>query len=93
SANGFIYAVSVNGVTGVRDLDYAQIGKVTERVEKETDVPVAIGFGIGSPKAAENAAKYADAIIVGSAVVRRLLDGKLSEVAPFIKSLRDAIDK
>ncbi len=93
SAKGFIYAVSVNGVTGVREIDYSVIGNVARRVKSETSTPLAVGFGIGSPSAAVSAAKNADAVIVGSAVVRRLLDGKLDEAADFIASLRQALDK
>lgn len=93
SADGFLYAVSVNGVTGEREIDYTAIGKVTDAVRKHTDAPVAIGFGIGSPEAAARAAAHADAVIVGSAVVRRLLDGKAEEAERFIASLRRALDE
>lgn len=93
SANGFVYAVSANGVTGVRETDYSVIGRVVKSVREHTDVPVAIGFGIGSPKAAREAAREADAVIVGSAVVKRLMDGRLDEAESFIASLRKAIDE
>ena len=103
SADGFIYAVSVNGVTGARDggaqafgqaavIDYEVIGKVAELVKKETNVPLAVGFGIGSPEAAVAAAKHSDAVIVGSAVVSKILQNKLGEAEKFIASLRTALD-
>ncbi|MBR1760426.1 MAG: tryptophan synthase subunit alpha [Schwartzia sp.] len=92
SANGFIYAVSVNGVTGEKKIDYSMIGSVARKVRRETDVPIAVGFGIGSPEAAVDAAKDAEAVIVGSAVVRRLMDGQTREAEDFIASLRHALD-
>ena len=92
SANGFIYAVSVNGVTGEKKIDYSMIGKVAREVRQKTDTPIAVGFGIGSAEAAVDAAKDADAVIVGSAVVRRLMDGKTKEAEAFIASLRRALD-
>ena len=92
SANGFIYAVSVNGVTGEKKIDYSIIGKVARKVREQTETPIAVGFGIGSAEAAVDAAKDADAVIVGSAVVRRLMDGKMQEVEDFIASLRKALD-
>ena len=90
SASGFIYAVSVNGVTGVQEIDYSVIGKVAELVREETKVPLAVGFGIGSPAVA--AAAKAEAVIVGSAVVRRVLDDDLAGAETFIRSLREALD-
>ena len=49
-ATGFIYCVSNNGVTGVKKIDYSTIGKVCEKARKFTDTPLAVGFGIGSPR-------------------------------------------
>ena len=91
-ADGFIYCVSVNGVTGERRIDYAPIGRVAELVRKTTDVPLAVGFGIGSPEAAVEAAAHADAVIVGSAVVRRVMKKELSEAEVLIASIRQALD-
>ena len=47
TADGFIYCVSINGVTGVRKIDYSPINKVIEHVKKQTATPCAVGFGIG----------------------------------------------
>ncbi|MGN0938058.1 MAG: tryptophan synthase subunit alpha, partial [Selenomonas sp.] len=57
------------------------------------DTPLAVGFGIGSPEAAVEAAEHADAVIVGSAVVGRLLKGQFDEAMTFIHSLRTALDE
>jgi len=92
SANGFIYCVSVNGVTGVRKIDYTQINDVVKMVRKQTDVPLAVGFGIGSPEAAIEASQEADAIIVGSAIVKRLAENDLAGAVDLIKNIRQALD-
>jgi len=93
TADGFIYCVSVNGVTGVRKIDYSPINKVIEHVKKQTDTPCAVGFGIGSPEAAVDAAQKADAVIVGSAVVRLVMENKLDEAGKLIGDIRHALDK
>ncbi len=91
-ASGFIYCVSNNGVTGVKKIDYSTIGKVCENARKYTKTPLAVGFGIGSPEAAVAAAAHADAVIVGSAVVKRLLENKLAEAVELIAAMRKALD-
>ena len=91
-ATGFIYCVSNNGVTGVKKIDYSTIGKVCEKARKFTDTPLAVGFGIGSPEAAVAAAAKSDAVIVGSAVVKRLMDGKFEEAMALIGAMREALD-
>ena len=68
------------------------IGGVCEKARKFTDTPLAVGFGIGSAEAAVAAAAHADAVIVGSAVVKRLLDGQLPEAMQLIHHMRDALD-
>ena len=93
SADGFIYCVSNNGVTGVKKIDYGPISKVAQKAREYTKVPMAVGFGIGSPEAAVEAAAEADAVIVGSAVVKRLLDGKQDEAMELIRQMRKALDE
>ena len=91
-ATGFIYCVSNNGVTGVKKIDYSTIGQVCAEAREFTQTPLAVGFGIGSPEAAVEAAAHADAVIVGSAVVGRLLQGKFDEAMQLIRSMRQALD-
>lgn len=93
SAAGFIYCVSNTGVTGVRSVDFSAVSPSVQLIRKNTDVPVAIGFGIGTPEAAAEAAKYADAVIVGSAVVQLLPERNADAVKQLIASLRQALDK
>ena len=92
TADGFIYCVSINGVTGVRKIDYSPINKVISHVKKQTDTPCAVGFGIGTPEAAVEAAAEADAVIVGSAVVKRIMEGDEEGAMQLIASMRQALD-
>lgn len=92
-ARGFVYCVSNNGVTGVKKVDYTVIGKVCAKARRYTHTPLAVGFGIGSAEAAVAAAEHADAVIVGSAVVRSLLDGKRDEAMTLIHNMRQSLDK
>lgn len=72
-AGGFVYCVSREGVTGVRDRIAEGAGALVERIREKTDLPVALGFGIGTPERAAEAASLADAVVVGSAIVNRFL--------------------
>ncbi|MDF2569661.1 MAG: trpA [Sporomusa sp.] len=92
-ASGFLYCISSTGVTGVRQIDYNQLAPLMTTVRQETQLPLAIGFGIGSPEAACQAAKYADAIIVGSALMERLTNDGVEAVRDFTSTIRQALDK
>src|SRR2546429_167798 len=69
-ASGFIYAVSRAGVTGQRDEMSAEAEKLVERVRRFSDLPVAVGFGISKPDHVRDVWRYADAAVVGSAIVK-----------------------
>ena len=69
NANGFIYCVSREGVTGVQDRIAEGAGSLVARINAHSDLPVALGFGIGTPQQAREAAGLADAVVVGSAIV------------------------
>ena len=92
-ADGFIYCVSNTGVTGVKELDFSVINRVAREARQFTSTPMAVGFGIGNAESAVRAAVETDGVIVGSAVVRRLLDGKFDDAMSLIKSMRDALDQ
>ena len=66
---GFVYYVSVAGVTGVKAVDETGVGPAVARVRRATGLPVAVGFGIRTPEQAGAVAKVADAVVVGSALV------------------------
>ncbi len=72
SAQGFIYLVSVTGVTGARTGLPEGLAELVERVRKHTSVPVCVGFGIGTPEQAQAVGAVADGVIVGSACVRTI---------------------
>ena len=91
--SGFLYCVSSTGVTGIRDIDYRPVAEVIRQVRQYSSIPAAIGFGIGSPVAARTAARYADAVIVGSAVMERLMNEGLPAVTEFVGAVRSALDE
>ena len=72
NANGFIYLVSVTGVTGERKSISEGLGELITRVREHTSVPVCVGFGIGTPEQAKEVGKMADGVIVGTACVRTI---------------------
>ncbi len=92
-ADGFLYCISSTGVTGVRSIDYDQLAPLMAAVRQETGLPLAMGFGIGSPEAACRAAKYADAVIVGSAIMERLTNRGVEAVREFTSAIRQALDE
>lgn len=71
-ASGFVYYVSQMGVTGMRSTIGSSIPAMVERIRKKTPVPVAVGFGISTPDQVRQIAPFADGIIVGSAIVRKI---------------------
>ena len=90
---GFVYAIGLLGVTGERRQLAASASRVGERIKAVTDKPVLIGIGISTPEQAAAASVAADGVIVGSALVRRILDGESPEqIADFVASLRAGLD-
>ncbi len=71
---GFVYAASVMGVTGARSQTSSQAPQLVERTRRYTDLPIGVGLGVSNGEQAAEVAGYADAVIVGSAFVRRVLD-------------------
>src|SRR5215469_11840429 len=74
-ARGFVYAVARMGVTGERQSLGGEAAKVVERVRRHTDMPVCVGVGISTPDQAAEVCEVADGVVVGSALVRRLIEG------------------
>jgi tryptophan synthase alpha chain len=72
NAKGFIYLVSVTGVTGARTSIADGLGDLIARVREHTSVPVCVGFGIGTPEQARQVGALADGVIVGSACVKAI---------------------
>lgn len=92
-SRGFVYGVALMGVTGERQAVARQAKTMGERCKAATDKPVLLGLGISTPTQAVEVAGFADGVIVGSALVRRLLDGGgPEETRTFVRSLREALD-
>ena len=92
-AKGFVYAVARMGVTGEQTDVGRDAHAVVERVRRYTDVPVCVGVGVSTPEQAAQVCEVADGVVVGSALVRRLLPGGGPEAAAeFVGSLRHALD-
>ena len=75
NTSGFVYYVSILGITGTKTLNDAAVAEAVARLRRHTDLPVAVGFGITTPEAAGRVAKVADAAVVGSAIVKTIERG------------------
>ncbi len=69
NTSGFVYYVSITGITGMAIPDYSHVGAAVQRIKKHTDLPVAVGFGVRTAANAASIAKYADAVVVGTALI------------------------
>jgi tryptophan synthase alpha chain len=96
-ASGFVYFVSVAGVTGARTQAPTGIDELVARVRSVVRLPVGVGFGISTPEQAAAVASYADLVIVGSALVRTMHDagaaGAVEACRAFVGGLRGALDE
>ncbi len=93
-SRGFIYLVSVTGVTGVRDRLPANLEAFVSRVRKVATQPLCVGFGISAPEQARQVARVADGVIVGSRIIQLMeVENNLKSVGNFIKELRRALDE
>jgi tryptophan synthase alpha chain len=94
-AKGFIYLVSLTGVTGARSELPPELPSFVAQVREATQgrIPLAVGFGIGTPDAARQVGQFADGVIVGSALVKRIADPATmeSEARSFVQSLSNAL--
>lgn len=95
-AEGFIYLVSVTGVTGARQSLHSDLDEFVQRVRERSAVPLAIGFGISTPAQAASVAQYADGVIVGSALINAVDardDNKPAAGAAFVRALQAALNQ
>lgn len=72
NASGFVYLISVAGITGTKSAKISDIKKYIAAIKKKTTLPVAVGFGIKTPEQAAEIAKIADGVVVGSAIVEKV---------------------
>src|SRR5690606_25852484 len=93
-ARGFVYGIGLLGVTGVREQLARTAGDIARRLKAVTDKPVLVGVGVGTPEQAVEASAHADGVVVGSAVVQRMLDGAGPEgVGELVADCRGALDE
>jgi tryptophan synthase alpha chain len=101
NTSGFVYYVSITGITGTATPDFSQVSSAVARIKRHTELPVAVGFGVKAPEHASAIAEGADGVVVGSALVeaiRTSLDGEgratektVSAVTDLVSSLAQAI--
>ena len=101
NSSGFLYYVSVLGITGSKTPKIENIKKNIKIIKSLTDIPIAVGFGIKTPSQASSVAKVSDAVVVGSAIIEKIyetytknnsdIDFILNETSVFVKSLSNAI--
>jgi tryptophan synthase alpha chain len=103
-ATGFVYHVSIAGITGTKSASVADVAKAVARIRRHTPLPVAVGFGIKTPEQAAEVARVADAAVVGTALVQRvaasldeknrakpgLVEAVLADVAALARGVRRA---
>ena len=92
-ARGFIYLVSITGVTGTRSNLPSELGTFVDRVRKVAKQPLCVGFGISTPEQARQVAQIADGVIVGSKIIQLMETDGLETVGNFMRELRHALDK
>lgn len=90
NTSGFVYYVSVTGVTGSAEAQTGDVGPEVARIKSATDIPVIVGFGVNTPEKAEAIASVADGTVVGSAIVSKIGAGEpVADILAFVKSLAD----
>jgi tryptophan synthase alpha chain len=97
AATGFLYFVSVTGVTGARRAVPVEIGPLVAAVRRASPLPVVIGFGVSTPEGARALGSLADGVVVGSAIVQRIAQGgtravRAERVKRFVRSIRRGLD-
>ncbi len=101
NSSGFLYYVSIAGVTGTKAISAEPVRKAVEELKRHTNLPIAVGFGISTPDQAQAIAQAADAVVVGSAIVSRIASGLdthgnakpglAEDVLKFVESLAKAV--
>lgn len=92
-AEGFLYYVSVAGITGLQQAAQGSIDEAVGRLKAATDLPLVVGFGIRTPEQAASVGRLADGVVVGSAIVDLVAqhNGAPEPVAQFVRGLADAV--
>ena len=95
-ASGYVYYVSLKGVTGSGQLDTAAVEKMLPRMRQHVHIPVGVGFGIRDAATAQAIGKVADAVVIGSRIIQLIEDQEHAKVVPltidFLRGIRKALD-
>jgi tryptophan synthase alpha chain len=93
---GYIYYVSLKGVTGAANIDTAEVAQAVEKIKAKTDLPIGVGFGIRDGETARRVADVADAVIIGSRIIQEmeksLPDAAIANVQKLLQDVRVAMD-
>jgi tryptophan synthase alpha chain len=90
NTSGFVYYVSITGITGAAEADAGDVSPAVERIRTATGLPVVVGFGVNTPEKSRTIAQVADGVVVGSAIVSQIAAGKsTADVLAFVKTLSD----
>ena len=96
-ARGFVYYVSLKGVTGAAHLDTSEVARKLEEIRRHVKLPVGVGFGIRDPQSARAIAAHADAVVIGSRVIQEIESGPAadaaSRVGAWLGTIRTALDQ
>lgn len=95
-ASGYVYYVSLKGVTGSGALDTAAVEQMLPRIRQHVQIPVGVGFGIRDAATAQAIGKVADAVVIGSRIIQLIEDQEHAKVVPltidFLRGIRKALD-
>lgn len=91
-ASGFVYGVGLVGITGEREELASSAIEMARRLKAVTDKPVLVGVGVSTPEQAVQACEVADGVVVGTAIVRRMMEGGPSGVGELVAAFRSALD-
>jgi len=95
-ASGYLYYVSLKGVTGAGHLDLAEVAEKIPRIRRQTQLPVGVGFGIRDAATAKAVAEFADAVVIGSAIIQQMeaapAGEQVRQARRFMQGVREALD-
>jgi tryptophan synthase alpha chain len=96
SGSGYLYYVSLRGVTGAANIDLTDVAAHIPQIRKATKLPIGVGFGIRDAESARRVAQSADAVVIGSRIIQEIeagsADSAVSRVKAFLKPIRQALD-
>lgn len=96
SARGYIYYVSLKGVTGAANIDTTEVEAVLQRIKQQSKLPVGVGFGIRDGATARRVAEFADAVVIGSRIIQEMEqsapDAAVANVKKFLREVRQSMD-